>query len=439
MPGVALALILALLGYAGYRSAQRRRASSGVDSSFMESRLQPDSFFGASGGQRIDTANSELTTGSSMAYSPSQLDTGGDVDPVAEADVYLAYGRDLQAEEILKEAARHHPERTAVYAKLAEIYAKRQDRKAFEVVANDVLRLTDGHGPDWNRVADLGRGLDPDNALYQPGARPSLGGQPDFVASIPTGGFASTLSNAPAPGGGPQAAMPPDLDLDLDLDLPDDALTEAPPAPPATAAAPGAFALAAAAAAGAAAGTYAASASSAAPSAELQAEAPAPMPAPAHVDEPTPELDLSGLDLPDSEWDRPGASTEPTPLSASPAGTIDAPEFAASDLSLLDSGITPLDQDGKPLEPRDFDLGDLSLDLDSPTEPARAQPAPTLAEPAITSSALPDDPLATKLALAEEFNAIGDSEGARTLIEEVIAESSGELKTRAQRLLSELG
>ncbi|MFX4673950.1 FimV/HubP family polar landmark protein, partial [Acinetobacter baumannii] len=50
-----------------------------------------------------------------------------------------------------------------------------------------------------------------------------------------------------------------------------------------------------------------------------------------------------------------------------------------------------------------------------------------------------DDPLATKLALAEEFNAIGDTDGARTLIEEVVAEATGALKTRAQRLLADLG
>ena len=50
-----------------------------------------------------------------------------------------------------------------------------------------------------------------------------------------------------------------------------------------------------------------------------------------------------------------------------------------------------------------------------------------------------DDPLATKLALAEEFNAIGDTDGARTLIEEVVAGRQGALKTRAQRLLADLG
>ena len=43
-----------------------------------------------------------------------------------------------------------------------------------------------------------------------------------------------------------------------------------------------------------------------------------------------------------------------------------------------------------------------------------------------------------KLALAQEFNAIGDSDGARTLIEEVIAEAHGDLKAKAQRLLAEI-
>ena len=93
--------LLALLAGLGIYSYRKRKGSATVDSSFLESRLQPDSFFGASGGQRIDT-NEVSVSGSSLVYSPSQLDAAGDVDPVAEADVYLAYGRDLQAEEILK-------------------------------------------------------------------------------------------------------------------------------------------------------------------------------------------------------------------------------------------------------------------------------------------------------------------------------------------------
>ena len=134
LPGAA-ALLALLGGFAFYRTRQKKKGS-GVDSSFLESRLQPDSFFGSSGGQRIDT-NEAAASGSSMVYSPSQLDAAGDVDPVAEADVYLAYGRDLQAEEILKEAMRSAPTRVAIHNKLLEIYAKRRDSKAFEVVATE--------------------------------------------------------------------------------------------------------------------------------------------------------------------------------------------------------------------------------------------------------------------------------------------------------------
>ena len=187
-------LVAGALGFVAYRVVQRRRQNNGVDSSFLESRIQPDSFFGASGGQRVDTANSDMTTGSSMAYSPSQLDAGGDVDPVAEADVYLAYGRDLQAEEILKEAVRHNPGRVSVHVKLGEIYAKRQDRKALEAVAGEVFKLTQGEGPDWARIAELGRDLEPDNRLYQPGGRPGMG--EDESPSLPPGGFPSTFTGA---------------------------------------------------------------------------------------------------------------------------------------------------------------------------------------------------------------------------------------------------
>ena len=118
--------------------------------------MPKDSFFGASGGESVDTKNRGNSVVSSLSYSPSQLDAG-DVDPVAEADVYLAYGRDLQAEEILREALRVNPERTAIHLKLLEIHAKRRDLRAYEALASDVHKLTGGTGTDWNRVVELGR------------------------------------------------------------------------------------------------------------------------------------------------------------------------------------------------------------------------------------------------------------------------------------------
>lgn len=77
-----------------------------------------------------------------------------------------------------------------------------------------------------------------------------------------------------------------------------------------------------------------------------------------------------------------------------------------------------------------FDFGDLSLDLDAPVAPTSS--------PASADLAAQEDPLATKLALAEEFSAIGDHEGARALMEEVLAQATGDLKTSAQAALDKL-
>jgi hypothetical protein len=171
----AAGVLVALLGGFGlYRLRGRMRKPAG-ETSFLESRLQPDSFFGASGGQRVDTHEPQTSTtgsSSSMSYSLSQLDAIGDVDPVAEADVYLAYGRDLQAEEILKEAMRANPERMAIRSKLLEVYAKRRDTKAFELLATQMLTLTRGEGEDWPKAQALGLSIDPENPLYKTGAGP---------------------------------------------------------------------------------------------------------------------------------------------------------------------------------------------------------------------------------------------------------------------------
>ena len=48
-------------------------------------------------------------------------------------------------------------------------------------------------------------------------------------------------------------------------------------------------------------------------------------------------------------------------------------------------------------------------------------------------------PLETKLALAQEFRAIGDATGAKMLAQEVIALASGSLKIKAETLLAEIG
>jgi pilus assembly protein FimV len=372
LPGAGV-LVALLAGFGAYRLRGRLRKSE-RETSFLESRLQPDSFFGASGGQRIDThdAPSATSSASSMSYSLSQLDAIGDVDPVAEADVYLAYGRDLQAEEILKEAMRANPDRLAVRSKLLEVYAKRRDTKGFELLAGQLYALTGANNEEWHKAQALGRQIDADNPLYAPGGQPDMlvreGGrlvEPLDATTMPQ----SVQAKAPVgpitePG---SLDVTPNLDMELDLNLAGSASSDA------------------------------------APSA-LEVTRPFTTGAAIADDSPF-SIDLPGLDK-----------------SQSPA-TATAPAAAAGSL--------------------DFDLGELTLDDDKAGVPSR--PAPLGADddfaaslPSFELSDADADPLARKLELAEEFRQIGDMEGARDLLEEVLASAEGSLKSKAQGMLDSL-
>lgn len=162
--GGALVLLLAAFGISQRRKKAQQARELDAEPSVLGVPTQgAHSLFAEAGGQSVDTSNSVFN--SSFAPSASQLDTN-EVDPVAEADVYIAYGRDAQAEEILKEALRTHPERHPVRLKLLEIYAARKDLRAFETQAGEMYGLTRGQGDEWAQAAALGQSIDPTNPLY---------------------------------------------------------------------------------------------------------------------------------------------------------------------------------------------------------------------------------------------------------------------------------
>lgn len=411
------------MGGIGYRTWKAKKdAANRGETAFAESRLAPDSFFGHSGGQRVDTRDGAASGQSSMSYSLSQLDAIGDVDPVAEADVYLAYGRDLQAEEILKEALRANPERLAIRLKLLEVYGKRRDIKGFEQLAVQLYAETRGQGEDWAKVQELGRQVDPENPLYQPGGAPVLLGddegrpEPMNASTLPAAGLvpppasraapaAAAAAAAAAVAAAPRDAGPSSLmDLDLDLDL---------------------------------------------------GSTPAPAPAMAST-----QALPSAVNQPDLGMD--------LDLSTPPAA---APSAAARDDLSFDLGdlddtprATPTSAPAQAPESLDFDLGGIDLDLPATSSPAPGQtldmgsldlpdldvpaPAPVPAADTMSLDDLgvdldsidpnDDDALQRQLELAEEFRQIGDTEGARDVLQELVAKASGPLRDRAQAMLNQL-
>lgn len=135
----------------------------------------------------------------SVLFADSQLKPSDSLDAVAEADVYLAYGRDVQAEEILREALGVTPNQVELHQKLLDIFVLRGDREAFAQVAHTMSTYLDSQGSDWLRVCELGALLDGENPLYRNHANPG-----SLHAEVP---------------GAPAAVLPRPMEFPAGLDL----------------------------------------------------------------------------------------------------------------------------------------------------------------------------------------------------------------------------
>jgi len=77
-----------------------------------------------------------------------------------------------------------------------------------------------------------------------------------------------------------------------------------------------------------------------------------------------------------------------------------------------------------------IDLSDISLDLGAPAEEVEAKP--------VAEEGNSFQEAATKLDLAKAYIEMGDQEGAREILQEVIVEGSDEQQDDAKKLLAEL-
>ena len=370
LPGLGVAALAAGLGF--WMLRRRRREDDGFSDSISADEFSANSLFGTTGGQSVDTM-----TGASTQITTISESTPTEVDPIAEAEVYIAYGRETQAEEILREALKRQPERQAIRLKLLEIYSGRKDTVAFGQMAREMHDMTGGLNEEWSKVVQMGAALDPDNALYGDGTA-------DLAA----------------------------------------------PSPVASAAAAGAAAVAAGVAGVAA----------AAEPQHVEPEAPA-------VSSPSMDEGLAfdgGYNKPAGEAESKPVqtfqSTRSGPLSAMPGVELPSLDLDAPlDLDEGPSTVTDLNIDTTITESLDMGhasggeadgLGAIGLDL-SPS---------TISGPITMSGAASSQwqEMASKLDLASAYVEIGDKEGARELLEEVINGGDAAQQQRARELLADL-
>jgi len=454
-------LLALLLGWGFVRARNR---SSAADNSLSAPSIAPsthsgNSVFGTSGGQSVDTSSQIQTDFSQSAMTAIDADEG--VDPVAEADVYMAYGRDAQAEEILLDALKNEPTRHAIHVKLLEIYAQRKNAKQFENLATQLYSLTSGVGADWEKAAAMGAAFDPGNPLY-------TGGKANMVktevvhdgaiagpATIPLGrsddptvilssaqkmkdtwtmpGELSQITRAVEGGDDQTTVVLPQKDeasepkipaldkLDFDLDLGGDTdATEEQQVAAATAAAQTTYV-----------GMDTQGADGNALDFDMTTQPHAPL------------VDVAAGNMEDS-IDLTATQTSNSALDFNLDAMVTNPSGPVAFQPSVDEPMVDLEKTdvGGSLADFDFELGDTraqnavasssaleGLSLDLPAEPAPVSGDDELLGAEETN---------TKLELARAYEEMGDRDGARELLGEVIKEGTSDQQNRAREMLSKL-
>jgi len=402
-------LLLALLGalgvlgvgVGGMYAYRRRRASQ----EFSESILSSSSL----------SSEASITAGSSQAAASdtsflSDFSQGGmgnihtdEVDPIAEAEVYLAYGRDEQAEEILKDAIVKDPARHELKGKLLEIYFQRNDVAGFETLAEELYAALEGMGGKvWDKAEEMGQKLSPNNPMFRggkPAARAAAGPTTMLVdeASVPPftrsedalESIHSTQGLETSP-----AAAPSGLDFNMDFDASPSKTSEAPAEP--------SFDMSFDMDAGTA------------PSAPPAAES------------------TSSFDMDFNIGTPKTADTSSNVIDFNTSGTQELTsglDFSTSEgTQELTSGLDFSTSEGSPAAGGDVEfslggMGDSVAELDS----------------AAAEGGLPGwDETATKLDLAKAYIDMGDAEGARSILDEVMAEGNDNQKQQARSLAAQI-
>ena len=419
--GALLALLFGWLGYSAYR--KKRAAATDDNAIVAETDLSAHSVFSSTS---VAPPPGEQEESQFSSTSIGMASTQETVDPVVEADTFLAFGRDSQAEEILLDALETDPNRAAIHLKLLDIYAARKNAQLFESVAKELHTLTGGAGADWEKAALMGAALDPENPLYQtaPAEAPTAEVDPDATVILRASPVAEQAGAEVTEAVAENASA---LDFDLDIGTTDTASPEA-ASPQADAESSGLdFDL------------------------DLGAPEPASEAAPAGAV----TAEAAGLDI-DFDMPAPEPAQEAPAVEAAPAadqgsaGDLKVPE-AASDSSSIDFEFDM----GTPEAEAPAPLGDVALELPASTEtPEAAAPALDLGgisleldtpsasagEEAAPAGDASDNPeVATKLELAMAYEEMGDHDGARELFQEALAEGSPAQQKVARAKLDSLG
>jgi pilus assembly protein FimV len=162
-----LGVLIAMLLGGFLWGSMRKHRSQGL----FDDEMTLDKHLTKAGGDEASSAGLSISDpGKFDEGSPDEMEShaSDDVnDPVTEADVYLAYGRIQQAEDVLQAALQDDPENVAIRSKLLRVYHAAGNATAFNSAAGEFRELIADDDGQWQRIAVLGNELSPGNELYR--------------------------------------------------------------------------------------------------------------------------------------------------------------------------------------------------------------------------------------------------------------------------------
>ena len=338
-----------------------------------------------------------------------------EVDPLTEADVFMAYGRYEAAEERLNEAIANEPNRMELRAKLLELYHSTQNKDAFESSAEDFYASLGGEeNPLWDKVRTMGSEIAPGNPLFNTGGANQVAAEPTSMDDLGMGmtdsqvmdiGLETGVFAAADLGTAPETA---DAGMDFNLDLGESAASE--------------------------------------PAADMDFN----LDIGGGSEEAAPDMDFN-LDIGGGSDDAaPDLNLDMGTTETADAGGLDfnldmgteevSAEAPAEDLDFnLDMGTTETAEADAGSLDFDLDIGgaDTGLSFDSSSDDGAMDlnlDASDMADADIGGG----DEVGTKLDLAKAYIDMGDPEGARSILDEVMDEGSSTQKEEAQSLLGQI-
>ena len=88
------------------------------------------------------------------------------IDPIGEAEVFLAYGRSKDALRVLQHALSREPGSLKIKVVMLRALAEQQDAHGFLQLAGEVRAPSSGQ-PVWRQICKTGQRLLPDHPLFQ--------------------------------------------------------------------------------------------------------------------------------------------------------------------------------------------------------------------------------------------------------------------------------